>query len=144
MRPWDNPRVTLAALIFVGYVAISRGVGHCFPFSIFDMYASGGASGSRVVARASDGRVVEIDRYRAWSCDAPIDLTGGETCSPPGSYISMTYKDMEAVDAIAANRGRDPAAVPVDVIRRIYWLSDRDPAVRIEDCTLARCRAVPR
>lgn len=143
-RIWDDPRVAVAALVFGGYVAISRGVENLFPFSIFDMYASSSPSAARILARAADGRVYELDRYRAWSCDAPLDMTGGEHCPKPGTYVTITYKEMEATDYIATHGGRDPSAVPVEVIRRIFWLSDRDPAPRVEDCPLGRCHAVPR
>lgn len=130
-------------MILGGYVMLARSVIHLFPFSIFDMYAdNGGAtSGSRVVARGEDGRVTEVDRYRAWTCAGPIEPF--EACARRGAY-HIPYKDAEAVAYVEGHRGEDPAAVHVDLVRRVWWLSEDAAETRIEDCPIARCRAVAR
>lgn len=147
-------RLALVAVLISGYLAVARNGVHVYPFSTFDMYASRGpreaarspesGSGSRLLARSADGQVSEIDRYRAWVCERPLDVTGGAACARRGSYTSIDYKDQEAIDYIATHGGSDPAASDVDVIRRIFWLSEGLDPPRIEDCVLGRCRAVPR
>jgi hypothetical protein len=137
---WSE-RGAVSAVLLGGYVLLSQSLIHLFPFSVFDMYSEDIRSGSRIVARGADGEVTEVDHYRDWDCPEALDVH--DACSRSGAYY-IPYKDAEAVSYVQAHRGHDPAAAAVVLVRRIWWLSDRDAKARIEDCPIAECRAVPR
>jgi hypothetical protein len=126
-----------------GYLAVSWVVRDFFPFSTFAMYSTREASASRVVARDARGQVAEIDRFRSWRCEGPIEL-GSEACAGEPHFSTVMYKDREAAEYIASHGGDDPSAAPVDVVRRIWWLGAEAGAPRSHDCLIQRCVAVAR
>jgi len=139
---WRNPRLVLSALLFCGYLLISRAVLHLFPFSIFNMYAGTTTSGSRVVARDTAGRLHEVDQLSAWDCGGRPDVAAGRCSGAP--FYSVPYKDAEAVDYIVTHAGHSPAAAPVTLVRRIWRLGRSAADTRVEDCVIQQCTAVPR
>lgn len=136
-------RATVTALVFVGYVGISQGVGNFYPFSVFDMFAHTTRASSRIAARSAGRRAVEVERFVGWSCDAPLAEDPGR-CGPLGSFETTDYADREAFDWIRGHAGDGARGEPVDVLRRIFRVGDRPGPISVEDCVLARCRAVPR
>lgn len=142
----DRPAALLAAIVFVGYLGVSRGVGDLYPFSTFSMYARrGGAAVSRVAARTADGRAREVRAFTGWSCDGPIDVSKAR-CEALGAFDG-DYQDAEDVAHIEAHRARqgDERGVdgvePVDLVRRVWRLRDEPGPPAIEDCHLHRCSA---
>jgi hypothetical protein len=129
-------RARLALGVLVGYVAIAFLVGNRYPFSVFDMYSRTTDNGSRIVARV-EGRVEEVDRFVSWRCEGEP-----ESCDQEGAISTTEPVDREILGWVHAHAGDSPAAISVELVRRI-WRFSRD-AVRVEDCLVQRCRAVRR
>jgi hypothetical protein len=137
-----QPRVLVAALALCGYLGIAHSVRNLYPFSTFEMYAGQRAdSASRVIARDAAGGLHELDAYEAFRCDGPIPL-GHETCAAAWPYAYSIYLDRQAAAFIDTHPG--DGTEPVDVIRRIWRLSDRPGPPPFEDCLLQHCRAARR
>jgi len=134
----------LALLACIGYFAISRAVLNLHPFSIFNMYSTRRVStASRIIARDAAGGVHEIDELDDWDCDKPLNLNAS-ACPESEPFYYIPYLDREAAATLAAHTGKNPAAVPVAVVRRIFRFSDQAGEPTVEDCVLSLCRAVPR
>jgi hypothetical protein len=141
---WGDPARAAGLLVLGGYVAISFATTNLYPFSVFDMYSRPRTTASRIVARDASGAVAEVDRFEAWRCDRPIDLSPA-VCGPPESFFYSPYLDQGRADYVAAHGAADgaPGGAPEDVVRRI-WRLDAPGPPRIDDCLLARCTAVRR
>ena len=124
-------RGRFAAGVLAGYVAIAFLVGNRYPFSVFDMYSRSTDNGSRIVARA-EGRIEEVDRFVAWSCQGEPDLCAGRDVSTTGPV------DGEILGWVRSHTGE--GTIAVELVRRIWRFSGDQ--VRVEDCLIQRCRAV--
>jgi hypothetical protein len=151
-----DPRRPLAALVVAGYAGVAFAVHDLYPFSRFDMYSRARSSASRIVARDAAGHVAEVERFDAWQCERPVDVSPG-TCGAPGSYTYTPYIDESRARWVAEHAaqgangksasthgadGERAAGEPVDVVRRI-WRVDEGPP-HVTDCLLERCSAVRR
>lgn len=139
--PRPSPPAALAAVVFAGYVAVSRAVLHLHPFSIFDMYAHAHApSGSRLALRDESGALREIREGEAFACERPVEPA---SCGGPDVY-SPGYVDRAAARWIADRAGPAPGGRPIDVVRRVWRFPPGAGPPEIRDCLVARCRVVLR
>ncbi len=142
---WADPSRLVAGLVVAGYAGIAFAVHNFYPFSVFDMYSRRSESASRIAARDEHGELAEVGRFEWWECGGTVDASPSR-CGEPGSFDYVPYLDDESVQYIARHAPPGDSggkARPVDVVRRIWWLTQPGPP-RIEDCVLARCRAVRR
>lgn len=139
------PRTLVVAFAFFGYLALALSVRNLYPLSTFEMYAGAPptAAPSRVIARDAAGGAHEVDEYRAWSCEGPTPL-GPAGCASEWPYAFSIYLDRAAADWVEAHRGAGgPVArgEPVEIVRRVYRLTDGVGPPSVRDCVLNRCRA---
>jgi hypothetical protein len=144
-RRLRDPLLAVSLLTGAGYFLIARAVVNFYPFSVYPMFDETHArpSGSRIVARGADGEVGEVSGFRAWACEAPPAVAVDFATAPDFSYHGR--EDEAALRAITADAGAagDPAAGPVEVLRRI-WRFDAEGRAQVEDRVVGRCRAVRR
>jgi hypothetical protein len=131
--------LAVAALSFIGYLAVARIVGNVYPFSTFPMYAGEHlTTGSRIVAKDESQRLREVTDGTAWECDLPaLDPNG---CSGRDVH-TISYVDREAIDYVREHPGGDPRARPVEIVRHIWSFPDDRGPPTTSDCHLATCRA---
>ena len=127
-----------AALVLVGYVAISRVVGEGYPFSPLSMFSRPTSISSRIVARRASGEVAELRDFVGWSCDGAIDF-GPANAPACGRDAFHAENDALAEDWIVAHAGA--GREPVEVVRRVFRVDRPGGAVTTTDCALLRCRA---
>ena len=149
--PWFRrlgraPAVVVVSWFFVAsYVFISRGCENFFPFSAMDMYAGWiTRTSSRILAETASGRVVEVERFTHWRCDRRPDPSHVQ-CEGLSHYESISYVDRDLIEHIWQHpgTGTEPGAVPLTLVRRVWYLDDRVGPPRHVQCLLVRCRAVP-
>jgi hypothetical protein len=135
------PRALVAAFAFVGYLALALVVRNLYPLSTFEMYAEAPPSRapSRIIARDAAGAVHEIDEYVGWRCEGEAPSVG-ESCLGEWPFSTTEYLDRTAAAWVSAHGGAG-GGEPVDVVRRIYRLSDVVGPPVTRDCLLRRCRA---
>jgi hypothetical protein len=135
-------RTVVAAFAFAGYLALAFVARNVYPLSTFEMYAGAPPSRAptRVIARDAAGGAHEVDEYVGWHCDAEI-AGARQACLSEWPYAYTAYLDRAAADWVAAHPGAGAAGEPVEIVRRIYRLSDRGGAPQVRDCVLSRCRA---
>lgn len=142
----------VAAISFVGYLAVARVVDNVYPFSTFPMYARAHRrTGSRIVAKDESQRLHEVSDGVAWACDSASDDGHPATspgldpygCSGEGVY-TITYVDRDAIDYVRTHAGNDPRARPVELVRHIWSFPDDRGPPTASDCHMASCRAVLR
>jgi len=138
----DRPAATLVSVLAFGsYLAISRLVVDFFPFTTLNMYSQTRAqSASRIVARDAVGRAHEIDRFDRWDCPAPLDPTA-RGCPDVADIYVIDYVDRDTAVYLDAHRGSAVRGVSMDLVRRVWRLSDRAGPPAFRDCFLMRCRA---
>lgn len=130
----------------VSYLFISRGCENFFPFTVMDMYAGWiTRASSRILGETARGRVVEVERYTHWHCDARLN-PAHTRCADLPRYESIFYVDRDLIEHIQRHpgTGAEPGSVALTLIRRVWYLDDRVGPPRHSQCVLARCRAVPR
>jgi hypothetical protein len=144
--PWRAaPVVTVMA--FAGYFLISRVVLNLFPFSSFSMFASAAASegeevrACHLLAIGPDGRALDVTRFRAWDCP-PWEDAARSSIEQLGCGPHHNVEEHIRV-YLAAERGADPDAEPVSLVRRMWALRRGEVAIP-RDVPVASCRAVPR
>jgi hypothetical protein len=137
-----HPRLMVALSVLAGYLALAFSVHNLYPISTFEMYAGRPVrSASRVIARDAAGALHEIDEYRDWQCPGPLPL-GPEACPAQWPYSYTGYLDRAAAELVAQQGGSGGDSV--DVVRRVWRLSDEPGPPPASDCLLERCRAVRR
>lgn len=139
-----NPRrlaLTVSLLLLLGYLTISFGVQHAFPFYAFDMYSHRPPnSASRLYARTADGEVDEIHAFAHWHCDPlpdPVSKTHMQAC---GNFEQNSARDHESIAWVTFHAAPGPAAKRVDLIRRV-WKIGPEGATVDRDCFLQTCQA---
>lgn len=139
-----EPAAWLSAIVFVTYVGVSFGVSDLYPFSTFSMYSENRVtSPSRIAVRDAGGAVRAFGAFARVSCDGPVDVRASR-CPALAPFATTGYLDAEDVARLHLEAGADPAAEPVEIIRRVWRVSEAPGAPAIDDCVLARCRAVRR
>ncbi len=139
--PRRSTATLVSALAFVGYLAISRVTVDLFPFSTLNMYSHSRTQGaSRLFARDATGRVRELDRFDRWDCPTSLD-PAAQACPNLGNVSTIDYVDRDMAVFLRAHRARAPESPPVDVVRRVWRLTDHAGPPPFEDCLLLRCRA---
>lgn len=137
-------RILVASLaIGAAYFCASRGVENFFPFTVLDMYAnpSGGVP-SRIMAIDARGVAHEVDEFRGWRCDAPVEGDLG-LCPAARDSQRIAYVDRDAADYVRQHPGNG-AGEPVRVVRRVWRLGRAEGPPPRSDCPIAECRAVRR
>lgn len=131
--------------IFATYLLAARQVGNLFPLSVFDMYqAHAPEVVARVMARDEAGRGIELDRFEALSCKAPIELsTVEERCGSDHRPLPYVLRDQQHwLDAhLDTNGTAEAGPEAIELVSRAYVLTPRPGAPAFADCVLARCAA---
>jgi len=138
--------VVVSCFFAVSYFLISRGCENFFPFTDLDMYAGWiTRTSSRILAETAPGRVVEVERFTHWRCDAQIEPDRTHCAGFP-HYDSISYVDRDLIEHIRRHpgTGAEPGSAPLTLIRRVWFLDDRVGPPPHRQCTLTRCRAVLR
>jgi hypothetical protein len=126
----------LVILVLGGYLAVAAAARNLYPFSTFPMYSGSGASGaSRIFARLGDGSLREVTDLSEWSCPRDFDWS-----APGCDARGIGYLERKFASHIRAAEGNGREAV--DVVRRDFRFT-LDGSLKVEECTLARCRATP-
>lgn len=145
---FGDPAVAISIIAFVGYFLISRVVVNQFPFSTYSMYsrmtlpADGIVRGCHLMARGPDGVVSDVNQYTSWECPA------WEKAARQSIWDLDCPLFYNVEDPIAeylhhhATRGA-AAAIPVDLVRRVWKFKGNDPA-SVSDHVIVSCRAVLR
>ncbi|HXT99595.1 MAG TPA: hypothetical protein VN903_01295 [Polyangia bacterium] len=134
------PRALVGAFAFAGYLGAAFGVENLYPISTFEMYAGAPPSHAptRVIARDAARTAHEVDEFVGWRCEGPVPLDG-TSCVNEWPYASTAYLDRAAADWVADHPG--DGAEPVEIVRRVYRLTDEGGPPQVHDCLLRRCRA---
>jgi hypothetical protein len=128
-----DPRLVISTIVLVSYLAAARGVENLYPVSTFPMFSGqAGEAMSRIMARTSDGRFVEVLDLVAWKCDGPA----AASCT---DVPSIPYIDRERENHILSHSGT--GGEPIELVRRIFSF---DGVQRPEYCVITRCQAARR
>lgn len=140
-----DPAVAVGVIALIGYFLISRVVLDQFPFSTYSMYSSmpsaadGIIRGCHLMARGPDGIVSDVNQYASWDCP-PWERTARQSIQDLSCPIYFNVEDPIA-EYLRHNAGKDPAAVKVDLVRRVWKFAGNEPAT-ISDHQIVSCRAV--
>lgn len=154
MNEQPNPRATIASsraqatlglLVFVGLVVIAFELGERYPVARFHMFDHTSREASRVMARLSDGRVVELGTLRAFSC-GEVELDLGPADGTRACEVDDVYPDAEQRVGryLERERAARPGGEPIEIVRRTYRFPDPWGLPEISDCTIGRCTAEER
>lgn len=125
-----------AVVMLLGYLGVSFGVHHCYPFYIFDMYSSPPpTSSSRLAVRTAAGALREVRDFVSWRCQESPRVEGPRSC---GVDTCINARDREVYDYIEQNAGR--GVDPVTLVRRV-WRFRRPLATGVEEVRVASCVA---
>jgi len=128
-------------VVFAGYASIASVV-RSYPFSTFDMYAHPETTASHIVARDTAGQVVEVTRFCGWVCDEDLEIaTAPARCGPAGTFSFTPYKDQDLLRWVHGSTATTAPLETVELVRRIWRLSDESGPPPSSDCALTRCRA---
>ena len=138
----------VSAIALAGYFLIARVVLDLFPFSTYSMYSSVSDSsngtavrGCHLLAVGPDGRASDVSDYRSWDCP-PWEDAAFKSIAELGCSIQHNVED-PIREHMKRNRGSDPAAVRVDLVRRV-WVFGSNQSTAPTDHLIASCRAVLR
>lgn len=144
--PAKPPRGTTprfaAGLVFVAYLVAARGIGNCYPVSVFDMYQGrGDETAARVMVRDVGGAVLELEEFENYSCFPRLPMITEVKRYCPAAHQPLDYVTRDQQQLLERRITATPHAdgEEVAIVSRAFFLAEQ-PLVT-QDCVIARCTA---
>lgn len=136
-----TPRLA-AGIVFGAYLVAARGIGNCYPVSVFDMYQGrGDETAARVMVRDRGGEIFELDAFDGFSCFPRLPMISEVKRYCPTEHQPLDYVTRDQQRALERRLVDEPSVgdEEVAIVSRAFFLGER-PLVT-HDCVLARCTA---